>query len=317
LDGGLTYNNPVKLALDECDRLADLSGNPCHIDLVLSLGTGKEDPRNLSTGSVLQDAIPADKKMPWLKIMFTTIQNQIRLNLRTDDRWQDARQEQGVELRSRMLRINPELGYKPPRMDDVSRVSKMEATIQSSCRNGGLRDQVLEVACRLVAHMFYFQKTRDALGDKKSPVTDLPGMICCRIRNEDMFLNRLGDFVKKYSRDPHAAIFRISLAQDAAESRSDYKPLGEIQVPTDYEPDPKRKGWKFECPECVVPIESDNTSVRIELNLENARSESKWYPISGFPRQLMKEDYMMRGITAAPEDEETLLQYEQSAMEDK
>ena len=167
MDGGLTYNDPVELALDECDRLADLSGNPRHVDFVLSLGTGKEDPCNAPIGYTLQDAIPAGTKMPWLKLMFITIQNQIKFNLRTDDKWHDTRKRQGAELRSRMIRISPELGYKTPAMDKVDMFYEMQSTIQSSCRNGDLRDQVVEVACRLVSHMFYFQKMRDALSQQE------------------------------------------------------------------------------------------------------------------------------------------------------
>jgi hypothetical protein len=299
--------------LDECDRLAELSGNPCHIDLVLSLGTGKEDPRNLPMGSILQDVIPAGRKTSWLKLMFTTIQNQIRLNLGTDNRWQDTRKRQGAELRSRMLRINPELGYKPPSMDNIGMVHKMQATLETGCRNGELRDQVVDVACRLVAHMFYFQKTRDALGDKKSPVIGLPGRICCRIRNEDMHLNKLGDFIKNYSRVRHAAVFRISLAQDGAESKSDFKPQGEFQVPIWSDSDSK-KSWRFEHPEYIIPVESDSTNVCIELNLENATSETKWYAISGFPRQLKKEEYMIKGETTEISEGEELPQYEKSAI---
>ena len=131
-----------------------------------------------------------------------------------------------------------------------------------------------------------------------------------------MHLNKLGDFVKKYSRDRHAAIFRISLAQDGSESKSDLKPQGEVHVPF-ASPSGSKKSWRFECSEHVIPIESDSANVQIELNLENALLQSKWYPISGFPRQLMKEDYMTKGTTPAITEDDELPQYESSAIDGK
>jgi hypothetical protein len=291
LDGGLTHNNPVEVALEECKIFNEQSGGKPLIDLMLSLGTGREREERDSPALPRELAL-AEKAKPWLKLMYTTIQNQVRLNLRTDWRWSQTKLQQTPDIQSRMHRINPDLGYQPPTMDDVAQVEKMYNIVKGDSTKGALRDQILEVACNLVSHMFFFQKTKEAARPPGSQHTSLPGVIACRIRNGNPKLNDLGNFIKKYSCDPHAAVFRIRTFQEATDTATGKSTDSVVHIPFTSPPGSKQnQWWKFQCPEQTIMVENDSTLIHIDLNLENARWKSKWFTISGFPRQLMKADY--------------------------
>ncbi|OQV08405.1 hypothetical protein CLAIMM_12685 [Cladophialophora immunda] len=287
LDGCLFHNNPVEIALEEWKLLAEHCGDKPLIDSMLSLGTGR----------VRDDCIPqeedgAQKDESFLKFLYNTVENQVKLSLGTDTRWDQTKSQQTVGLRPRMHRINPDLGFAPPKMDDVARVDEMYNAVKRHSTQGPMRDQIFEVACILVAHMFFFQKTKDASRPPGSHLTALSGTIACRIRDTDPKLDDLGNFIKKYSHDPEAAVFRVRIFHESTDAPRGKSTDSIVRIPfATSVPASQHECWNFQFPEQTIMVENDSTLINIELNLENARWESAWFSISGFPRQLMKADY--------------------------
>ena len=178
------HNNPVRVAYHESKLLwPDVQDS--QPDILLSIGTGHNgeetngsaEPydRRLRRAEITSDIIvtPSHRGRKlgigeWFKnaefvqnlnIMVNRVDNilnseQIWINFRNDTL--SSREES--EFR-RYQRINPKLGYRPPRLDDKGKLESLEYTVREKLRDNELyRKKISRIAHRLVASSFYFER---------------------------------------------------------------------------------------------------------------------------------------------------------------
>lgn len=91
-----------------------------------------------------------------------TLVNRVDNVLNAELMWKDFRSwvddDQGLESQ-RYMRINPNLGFKPPRMDEKNEIERLSRTVQEQLkRKTGYHAKIRKVAYRLVASTFFFEK---------------------------------------------------------------------------------------------------------------------------------------------------------------
>jgi hypothetical protein len=58
----------------------------------------------------------------------------------------------------RYVRINPKLGFKPPRLDEKNKLEMLRTTVLDKLRNSNYRWRIARTAHMLIASTFYFEK---------------------------------------------------------------------------------------------------------------------------------------------------------------
>jgi hypothetical protein len=162
----------------------------CHPDILLSIGTGHNgeethglaepdhyrdfrDRRREITSDIYVTPSPRGRTLgigEWfrgteivqnLSIMVNRVDN----ILNSEQIWLDFKNDTAPSWREhhwpgwRYQRINPKLGYKPPRLDDKAELATMNRTVREKLRREQhYRKKVSRVAHQLVASSFYFEK---------------------------------------------------------------------------------------------------------------------------------------------------------------
>jgi hypothetical protein len=180
----LYHNNPVRVAYNE-SKLLWPDVQDCQPDILLSIGTGHNgaetngsaEPydrrwrRAEITSDIIVTPSPRQRKLgigEWFKnaefvqnlnIMVNRVDNilnseQIWINFKNDTL--SSREESEIR---RYQRINPKLGYRPPRLDDKGKLESLEYTVRENLRDNQLyRKKISRIAHRLVASSFYFER---------------------------------------------------------------------------------------------------------------------------------------------------------------
>jgi len=179
IDGGLYHNNPVWVAHHERKLIwGDVAGAPP--DLLLSVGTGTNtsDQDSNSSQSRLplaegQASSPKPKARPpktsgfLPRLMVNVGIERIENLLRCNDTWRDFMAENtGSDYdvndnHRRFIRINPDLRSDVPKLDQVKELNSLEkAAAKYLAQN---RTRIREVAHRLIASTFFFEKRRGSV----------------------------------------------------------------------------------------------------------------------------------------------------------
>ncbi|MBE7181251.1 MAG: hypothetical protein INR71_08590 [Terriglobus roseus] len=181
-DGALFYNNPAKVAHNE-SKLIWRDVEDCHPDILLSIGTGHNG--QATTGVVesrkrlhramprqVDDNVPLDTQRRhgfrwWMRNVavaqwFQVLVSRVDSILNAEQLWNEfrtwANDPQGREGH-RYVRINPNLGFKPPRLDEKDEIEKLSRVVNEKLRRGeGYPAKIRRVAHRLVASCFYFER---------------------------------------------------------------------------------------------------------------------------------------------------------------
>ena len=249
---------------------------PSSPDIVLSLGTGraKNEP-NSSTSSITSSN--NERPRNWLRTIFKLIKNQIHVNLDSERTWQMyAKQQVSNSAADRKLfRINPDLGYDPPSLDDVSSISTLQTTTKGLMVNNPL---VTEVACTLIASSFYFERTSRSLTQDSGAVS-LPGTIKLRFTESEK-VRAVGSFLQTRTKASTPPSLVIMSAGNAAV---------EYAIPCAQ----MMEQGTFECELASVRVLGRDARVTIALSLPGAVKEraNSLFAISGFPRALMEADF--------------------------
>ena len=156
IDGGLKFNNPASVAYDE-GRLIAANHFNYSIDVVFSIGTARSseiesDNDGDSTTSSLPTTI---RRRRWWRSTYKLVKHQFDVNLETERAWHDFLKENPSQT-TRFHRINPELDYKLPLLDDVNLMYKLQMTTRSMMAK---EPSINSLACELIASSFYFQKS--------------------------------------------------------------------------------------------------------------------------------------------------------------
>ena len=144
-DGGLRYNNPMELAVWECQRIWSTAGGP---DLVLSLGTGTEvtdqSPKAPYFRHILSDGF-----IPRLYRTFMS-------SLDGERAWRESVSRMDSQRRGNYFRLNLQLPNAESRLDDVKQMEKLRRSIYLQPEDTR-RDELKRILCAVLAATFFFE----------------------------------------------------------------------------------------------------------------------------------------------------------------
>lgn len=177
------HNNPVRIANYE-SKLLWPDAEECHPDILLSVGTGhheadtdgfldatRSDRRRAQIRKVFNQVKPTvreKRSIPGLKA-FTEVESWVAIFKKRVESVLDAEltwkefQKDVVGTSSpiaaeRYIRINPRTKYRTPKMDDKTQVHILHDEVKSCLRTHAMRTKIEQIAHRLVASSFYFEK---------------------------------------------------------------------------------------------------------------------------------------------------------------
>jgi predicted acylesterase/phospholipase RssA len=188
LDGALYHNNPVRVAYHE-SKLIWRDVQDCHPDILLSIGTGHNgqetngsaEPygrrirRKEVTSDIYVTPSPRGRTLgigEWFRNAefvhnLSVMVNRVDNILNSEQIWLNFRNDTAPSWREhqwpgrRYQRINPKLGYKPPRLDDKAQLQNLHQTVRARLRDEEhYRKKISRVAHQLVASSFYFEKSK-------------------------------------------------------------------------------------------------------------------------------------------------------------
>lgn len=173
------HNNPVQIAVDE-SKLLWPDAKDCPADILLSIGTGQhaKDP------DVFADAPSYDSRRVHIRQMLhqvkpTPKQKRSIMGLRALSEWESLlnifkkRSESALDAElawrefhkavphtaiDRYIRVNPRTNNPTPKMDDKSQVENLQEEIRIRMDSAKMMAAVAEIAHRLIASSFYFDK---------------------------------------------------------------------------------------------------------------------------------------------------------------
>lgn len=188
LDGALYHNNPVWVAHHERKLIwPDVCNSPP--DILLSIGTGKntledeELPRQSSMSPVSPTSPTSSSSRSWssrtkpkrrrrdvlphalLKIAIDRLDNLLECNKIWDSYVADTSTSDYSKIssinRKRSIRLNPDLRFEVPRLDAVEELERVEIAAMQDLKAN--KEYVVEVAHRLIASTFFFEKDSNSV----------------------------------------------------------------------------------------------------------------------------------------------------------
>ncbi|OTB02050.1 hypothetical protein M426DRAFT_322998 [Hypoxylon sp. CI-4A] len=187
-------------------------------------------------------------------------------------------------VRQRYMRICPELLTKLPKFDEVRGMGSTELETAEVLRQD--HQEVVEVAHRLVASTFFFEK--DAGGVKQGPSGySCTGSIFCRFRLSSPELKALGWFLISRLDGDFEPYFLLEVREEEGAPW----PSRQIILTNSVLQDMHLQG-NFHLDPVRINSATENAEIRISLCLQTCAYPSgvTVLPISGFPRRLMSEE---------------------------
>lgn len=179
LDGALFHNNPAKLANYERKLIwPDSEGH--HPDILLSIGTGHNgrdttsaaEPHFRNREYMQHDTIssPRDRRQGFRSWFRGSVLHHLAVMVNRVDNILDCEQswleflnevlDSRVGINSkRYERFNPNLGFRPPRLDEKAQLGYLQQTVVDRItRRAPSRIKIRRIAHRLVGSSFYFER---------------------------------------------------------------------------------------------------------------------------------------------------------------
>lgn len=176
LDGAIYYNNPVQVADNE-RKLIWPETKAFPPDILLSIGTGcnrkiREDANNAST-PLEQSANLRDRALTAAEYVthgifdlglgnsrirnyFKLARDRVESLLDPEIAWLNfISMVSTTGKESRYCRINPDIGFEPPRLDEVDKLSHLSEKMRQVKKEDSFQLQVKAIARKLVASCFY------------------------------------------------------------------------------------------------------------------------------------------------------------------
>jgi hypothetical protein len=184
VDGAVFHNNPVRIANYESKLLwPDADQRPP--DILLSIGTGQHgadtdqfldasryDSRRLQIRKMLSQvkptphvkrSVPVPKAFPQIESWLTIFKKRVESALDAEATWREFRKDvvgtSSHVAAERYIRVNPKTKSPIPKMDDKSQINTLHDDIRSSLRTSRFQTKLKNIAQRLVASSFYFEKS--------------------------------------------------------------------------------------------------------------------------------------------------------------
>ncbi|KAI1132761.1 hypothetical protein F5Y10DRAFT_230731 [Nemania abortiva] len=309
IDGAIYHNNPIYVAFEE-SKLLWPDVRHCLPDIVLSIGTGHNRPKSdiirpdihsaqlaLRSAEVSTTTVPQSRATEGdvsqmfqnFRMMFTRMSNVLNSHIRWVKFEQDVTlsvpRTEIKNVRRRLQRIDPHLGYDPPSLDDKAKMGHLKKTVNQVLKPS-YRRQIRHVARRLVASCFYFEKIHHhAIG---SGHYQFNGRILCKFPNNSHELSHLGFFLAtkcsegNYERGRKYPFFRIEeqrrphIDQDITSQIINKMCKGKLSI--------------FDFDRVDYRVSNKNAEVTISMmfwDVEDGKVDI--IPISGFPRRIITE----------------------------
>jgi hypothetical protein len=183
VDGAVFHNNPVRIANYESKLLwPDADQRPP--DILLSIGTGlhgadtenfldasRSDRRRFQIRKMINQVKPTQhdklmavpKAFPQIESWLTIFKKRVESALDAEATWREFRKDvvgtTPHAAAERYIRVNPRTKNRIPKMDDKSQIDNLQEEVINSLRTHGSQTKVKDIAQRLVASSFYFEKT--------------------------------------------------------------------------------------------------------------------------------------------------------------
>jgi hypothetical protein len=183
VDGAVFHNNPVRIANYESKLLwPDADQRPP--DILLSIGTGlhgadtenfldasRSDRRRFQIRKMINQVKPTQhdklmavpKAFPQIESWLTIFKKRVESALDAEATWREFRKDvvgtTPHAAAERYIRVNPRMKNRIPKMDDKSQIDNLQEEVINSLRTHGSHTKVKDIAQRLVASSFYFEKT--------------------------------------------------------------------------------------------------------------------------------------------------------------
>ncbi|CAN9415920.1 unnamed protein product [Alternaria alternata] len=298
LDGAFYNNNPVKVGNRERQLLwPDVQDN--HPDLLLSIGTSQHQQAMEETSRSekfnmqrdISSSLSHGKVKAKVKHFAGMFQfgkaaiNKLGDSIHCERQWEQfldgmERSTAHSEDSRRYVRINPDIGRVPPRLDDVNEVDRLQLNVARYLKRPEAMADLEDVVFRLVASSFYFERTH-ATRDMSQGAAKVKGRLQCRFEESSDWAKEMGLFFKKHQRADFQPYFdtwdgnqqhgrdKISLDSSRIERMTSHGALDVQEV------------------ELTVAISGRDADIRLHLRTSTGRT--KGYSISGFPRDFFRE----------------------------
>jgi len=297
LDGAIYHNNPVRLVHRERKLLwPDVADRDP--DILLSIGTSQNSAilrRSLSSEAPSDRTYNGSKAtehargtrsrkrtFPRMRQMFATMHNRIDSILDAELAWKEfckdvANADESMNEASRYIRINPDIGYNPPGLDDVRMFGRLQRDVRRELRSADGRAQTARVALMLVASSFYYERTGHVQSEADGTFT-CTGQIYCKFEDGSPYLRGLGDFFMNQQTSNFRPYFQVG---------HDSGGLQNVAVSLDVSRMKEMASFRIDTP--VIRTQKKDELVTITLHLRSPDLPPAKYHISGFPRVVMEE----------------------------
>jgi hypothetical protein len=214
--------------------------------------------------------------------------NHMATSIECDNIWERFLSNLPRDIRqARVIRLNPELHGDIPALDEVKAMPKLGRDVRDRWRSDM---KIHRVALQLVATCFYFEltgsiveNTSDYTANGKNNIqcgtkdSHISGRIVCRLQQPREILE-LGKFFQKKLMSGRTVAFVIKQREQTASEENMFKI-------TDSVVNGMTKRGQFEL---LTSIHVNNKLSQVEILLYTDHNHS--YPISGFPRLLIKDE---------------------------
>lgn len=180
----------------------------------------------------------------------------------------------------RYIRVNPDIGRSPPRLDAVGEIELLQSDVARYLKEPEATTKLEDIVFRLVASSFYFERTH-ATRDMSRGTAKVRGKLQCRFEESSEWAKEMGLFFKKHQRADFQPYFdtwdgvqqhsrdKINFDSSRIERMASH---GELNVQ-----------------EIELTVATSGRDALIRLHLHTSSGRTKGYPISGFPRDFFKE----------------------------
>lgn len=292
-DGAVHHNNPVNVANAERKYIWPDVDN-LYPDLLLSIGTGKSSNYLEAEKAKQKKQEQEARWLRWvpraLQILFAKMHDV----LDAEKTWEKFIGTVPAEVAAqRYIRINPDLRYGVPALDDKNRIWNLESDAKKGLEY--LHPSIRGIADRLLASCFYYEKASGQTLENQvlgmwyflsmMYQTDKflsQGRIQCRFEDGTENLRKLGACLRSFQSHNFSPRFTIT------EEDLNPDPMDSVMI-TRKTIDDMIDFSKFCVAEPTVHISGPQTRTTIAVILRDTEPQVG-LPISGFPRQLMYED---------------------------
>jgi hypothetical protein len=275
LDGGLSHNNPIYAATEECGKIwPDRSiANP---DILVSIGTGSFAKNKVELPKVFDDS--------WLSNLLNSYLNNINGEATWERFWSSHKQVVYPQVHYRLnFRFPDDIEY--CRIDQHERIEELLSVFESSfplnrgsangTSNRGLSEALNQAANLLIAKLFYFESTyeKEINYAGGAPSYKLRGRILCRLPRNCNALKKLVERIHSFTAGEG------STAVDAM------KGTALLQFGESVKAAVRDTNGKFRVEHVVETVEPSDKLQNISIRLvpESGGEQMHALPISGFP----------------------------------